>query len=75
MPASIHGRGGYSINPECPMCGGDSAAIMYGLPADMDKLEKELNAGKVTLGGCCVSGDSPEWECNKCGYTWGKLER
>ncbi len=48
---------------------------MYGLPADMDKLEKELDAGKVTLGGCCVSGDSPEWECNKCGHTWGKLER
>ncbi len=47
---------------------------MYGLPADMDELKKDLNEGKMALGGCCIFPESPKWVCNKCGYGWGKLD-
>ena len=35
-------------------------------------LEKEIEQGKVKLGGCCISDDSPQFHCNDCGTDWGK---
>ena len=52
----------------CPTCGHSPvASILWGLPVFSEKLEKDLDAGRMTLGGCIVSGDDPEWKCQKCG--------
>jgi len=57
----------------CPRCGSDSIAkIMYGMPAFSAELDEALRTGKLSLGGCCVSDESPRWECNECGRTWGR---
>jgi len=57
----------------CPNCGGtDIAIILWGL-ANMDsELNKELEDKKVVLGGCCVSGNDPDLECNDCNHRWRK---
>lgn len=55
---------------KCPNCNRRSVAtILYGLPAFDPKLDQDLRAGRVILGGCCVSDDDPAWQCNKCGST------
>ena len=56
---------------ECPSCGGtDIAMILWGLP-NMDlKLAKKVKDKKIVLGGCCVSNDDPELECNDCGWRY-----
>jgi hypothetical protein len=64
----------------CPSCGSPRIArILYGLPAFDKELENALSQGTVTLGGCVVTGDDPEWECLQCGQTirasgkrWGR---
>jgi len=51
----------------CPNCGASRIAnILYGLPALSEKLNKELDEGKVVLGGCIISEDDPSWCCTKC---------
>jgi hypothetical protein len=58
----------------CPACGGPRvASILYGLPAFSPELDRELNEGRVVLGGCCVSGDDPKWQCADCHHRWGRL--
>lgn len=53
---------------ECPSCGSNRVSeILHGMPAFSDELEKEMNEGRVVLGGCCVTDDDPEWECAECG--------
>jgi len=46
----------YSRKPiKCPSCKASSiTTILYGYPAFSSKLESELKAGRVVLGGCCV---------------------
>lgn len=57
--------------PHCPRCGAVSvAAILYGMPAFDERLAADLEAGRVALGGCCVSDDMPEWQCGRCSYKW-----
>jgi hypothetical protein len=36
-----------------------------------DDLQKDLDAGRVVLGGCIVSDDDPSRECNGCGSRFG----
>ena len=57
-----------SQKPEkCPACGSNHVAdILYGLPDFSDELCAELDAGKTVLGGCCLTGDDPEWRCVDC---------
>jgi hypothetical protein len=60
-------RKGKRTKPSCPGCGSsDLARIMYGLPIESAALTKAIERGEVALGGCCVSGDDPEWRCNAC---------
>ena len=60
---------------KCPACGSESIAeIMYGMPMFTPELEEELRAGRLSLGGCCISDDSPRWECNECGKQWGSMD-
>jgi hypothetical protein len=52
---------------KCPACGSHRIAnILYGMPDFSAKLEKDLSAGRITLGGCCISNDDPEWQCADC---------
>jgi len=51
----------------CPNCGHSPLAIiLYGLPSFYEDLQRDLKAGLVALGGCCISGDDPAWECLNC---------
>jgi hypothetical protein len=58
----------------CPNCGSEKIAmIFYGLPAYTSKLETGLAAGKIILGGCCVTEDDPLWECTNCHTKFWKI--
>ena len=52
----------------CPQCGQTPVArILYGMPACDEKLVRNLEESRITLGGCCISFDDPAWECTHCG--------
>jgi hypothetical protein len=59
----------YRSKPDkCPVCGSARIAeVQYGLPAFTEELEKALNASRIILGGCCITGDDPAWQCLDCG--------
>lgn len=53
---------------KCPRCGAKTVArILWGFPYLTEALEKDMEAGRVVLGGCCVSDDDPTWSCTTCG--------
>ena len=57
------------MSPECPECGGIKAAeIVY--ESDWD-WEKDVDSGKVALGGCCIPPDPHRWQCQSCDHEWG----
>ena len=52
---------------KCPKCGSTKiATFLYGMPAFSDQLQKDLDEGKIVLGGCCISDDDPTWQCTAC---------
>ena len=56
---------------ECPKCGGtDIAMILWGFPPDSEFLKEEVKKKKIVLGGCIVSKNDPELECNDCGWRY-----
>lgn len=56
----------------CPNCGsGLVARYLWGEPEFDNELERELKSGKIVLGGCCITGEDPEWRCNVCGCDFG----
>ncbi len=51
----------------CPNCEStNTCQIIYGMPDYTDKLEGELEAGRLHLGGCSVTGLDPNRHCNDC---------
>lgn len=61
------------IPRQCPSCGSQKVIpIEYGMPGP--ELIELAEKGKVALGGCCVSPDSPTHECADCGVTFGRDE-
>lgn len=51
----------------CPSCGSARVAeIIYGLPALDKKVEKDIQEGRIVLGGCLVWDDMPRWCCLDC---------
>ena len=57
----------------CPKCKSkDITENVYGLISEsgMKTLEKELKAGKIRLGGCCICEGSKRFVCNICFYEW-----
>lgn len=57
----------------CPNCGsGFVAHYLWGEPVFDERLERELNEGKIVLGGCCITESSPEWKCNACSCDFGR---
>ncbi len=58
---------------KCPQCGSPRIAmIMYGLPDfSSEKLKKDVEEGRIVLGGCIVRPDNPRWQCKGCGARMG----
>lgn len=51
---------------KCPHCGGKIIDIVYGEPDDKTcEMEKR---GEIALGGCCITSESPFWQCSSCGH-------
>ncbi len=51
----------------CPKCGQALAEIQYGTPVMNAQLIQGLAAGTVKLGGCCTTGNDPQYYCKDCG--------
>ena len=55
----------------CPKCRSeDVLEIIYGLPGE--SLLNAAQKGKVVLGGCCITGNDPEFHCKSCGNDFRK---
>jgi hypothetical protein len=53
----------------CPRCGSPTVAkILYGYPAFSQKLQADLDAGRVVLGGCVVWEGRPDHACTSCRF-------
>ncbi len=58
-------------NMICPKCGSsNSIKIVYGLPIYEAGLKAQ--EGKIKLGGCCITGDNPEYFCKDCKNEWNR---
>jgi len=65
-------RGPRKRSRQCPSCSSDKVLLIeYGLPTG--ELFEESLQGKVFLGGCCISDESPKWHCVSCENEWGRL--
>ena len=57
--------------PECPNCGGKQVAkYLYGIPKITKEIERDVEAGRIVLGGVKDKKDSPIWYCNDCQHEW-----
>ena len=55
--------------PHCPKCESDNVVpIVFGYPNE--ELLESAARGEVSLGGCCVAADDPEWRCKDCEHEW-----
>jgi hypothetical protein len=56
------------VKPEiCHKCGSKRIAeILYGMPLGTSELQKDMEEGKIVLGGCCITNDDPKWQCVDC---------
>lgn len=70
----MNGRRVSNVKPYCPECGSkDIAEMLWGMPVYDEKLIHGLEEGRIVLGGCCVTGDDPDWHCNDCGCEFGAM--
>lgn len=59
--------------PHCAKCQSkEVVSILYGLPTR--EAFKDASEGKLSLGGCIVTDQSPKWHCQGCEYEFGKLD-
>ena len=59
---------------ECPKCHRQRvAAMFYGFPDFTDELKRDLDEGRIVLGGCMVDNFSPKWQCLDCAHLWGEM--
>ena len=58
-------------SPVCPKCNSTNVAkYLWGLRLLDDQLERDIEEGRVILGGCVVSVDDPKFHCNDCKHDW-----
>lgn len=58
---------------KCPRCGStNTARILYGLPAFDEELVAKIDAGKIHIGGCCITGFDAKYYCNDCKKKFGE---
>ena len=57
---------------KCPKCSKKDSIvpIVYGYPSP--EMIDDFDDGNVSLGGCSISDESPDYECNACGNKWSK---
>ena len=61
----------YYAKLKCPKCESDNIArYQYGMPVMDPDMERDIEKGKVVLGGCCIMDDDPDRHCNDCDYDW-----
>lgn len=36
------------------------------MPAQNRQLERDIENGKIVLGGCCITDNDPQWQCGEC---------
>ncbi len=67
----------YRYKPKkCPKCKSSRVAtILWGMPAFSEDLQEKLDAGKIDLGGCCLSTNDPKWKCADCDAEIYKMEK
>ena len=54
----------------CPKCNSTNIAIyIYGY-SGVGKFKKNVDAGKIVLGGHNTSKSKPDYHCNKCQHEW-----
>jgi len=52
---------------KCPACGSSRIiTYLYGEPSYSEELMDDIQKGKISLGGFCISGYDPDWECIDC---------
>lgn len=57
---------------QCPQCKSTSIAeILWGFPPISDFLQEEIKKKNIVLGGCIITDNDPQWECNSCHHRWG----
>ena len=59
---------------KCPYCGSeDIAEYLYGLYGYDEKMEKDIEAGKIILAGCCIEipNYDPDYRCRDCDKDFG----
>ena len=56
---------------KCPNCKSENVdQILRGL-LDMTKIsQKDIDEGKIILGGCLVGENDLDWQCNECRNEW-----
>ena len=62
---------------KCPACGSANvASILHGYPALTDELKRQIDAGEVILGGCCITPGKKmlDFECRDCGARFTRAE-
>jgi len=57
--------------PTCPKCKSNNVAQIFWGYANIESMEESLEKKEIVLGGCMVTDNDPEWECNDCGNRWG----
>jgi hypothetical protein len=67
-------RNAHHGGDDCPRCHSKQVArLVYGLVHPTPKIQAELDAGRIRLGGCCISEESRKWCCLSCECSWGLL--
>jgi transposase-like protein len=60
--------------PKCVQCGSDRVAeVLYGLVRMDEGLTRDIEAGRVVLGGDIIREGGPEWVCQSCHHKWGNI--
>ena len=60
---------------KCPQCGhAPLADILYGYVLMNEDLEKEVEQGRIVLGGCVITDDDPRWVCTECGQKIHRID-
>lgn len=54
---------------KCPNCGGDGIPMVYGMPPYFP-LGMAEERGLISLAGCLVAEDDPNWICPSCQTTF-----
>jgi len=63
------------MSQKCPVCGSNKiATYLRGMTLFSKKLQKDIDEGKIILGGCIVSGDDPFCICTDCNTEFYKQD-